>query len=179
VLLLWTMGSFAVSGDPAPLPYIPLLNPLELIELAIVLLAGLRCLRRPSAGPLRHGWIVLVAVVVFAWLNVVTGRTIHFFADVPYRFEVLFASQILQAAIAALWSILALALTVLGARRGLRRIWLTGAALLCLVVLKLFFIDLSGTGTIGRIISFLVVGLLMLVIGFFAPLPPPSEEPSP
>jgi uncharacterized membrane protein len=48
-----------------------------------------------------------------------------------------------------------------------------------LVVLKLFVIDLSGTGSIGRIISFLVVGLLMLVIGFFAPLPPKTtHEPS-
>jgi uncharacterized membrane protein len=29
---------------------------------------------------------------------------------------------------------------------------------------------------VGRIVSFLVVGLLMLVIGFFAPLPPKTRE---
>ena len=48
----------------------------------------------------------------------------------------------------------------------------------CTVVLKLFIIDLSDAGSIGRIISFLVVGLLMLVIGFFAPLPPKSTDES-
>jgi uncharacterized membrane protein len=45
-----------------------------------------------------------------------------------------------------------------------------------ITVLKLFVIDLSGTGSIGRIISFLVVGLLMLVIGYFAPLPPKTPK---
>ena len=56
---------------------------------------------------------------------------------------------------------------------------LAGAGLLALTVLKLFFIDLSGTGAIGRIVSFLVVGLLMLLIGFFAPLPPSAKETRP
>ena len=74
---------------------------------------------------------------------------------------------------------LALALTVGGAKKEQRTIWLTGAALLALVVLKIFTVDLAGTGTIGRIVSFLVVGLLMLVIGFFAPLPPKKTEQSP
>jgi uncharacterized membrane protein len=34
-----------------------------------------------------------------------------------------------------------------------------------MAVLKLFIVDLSGTGTIARIVSFLVVGVLMLLIG--------------
>ena len=45
-----------------------------------------------------------------------------------------------------------------------------------MVVVKLFLIDLSGTGTIARIISFLVVGGLMLVIGYFSPIPPKKQE---
>jgi uncharacterized membrane protein len=45
-----------------------------------------------------------------------------------------------------------------------------------MVVLKLFIVDLSGTGTIARIVSFLVVGILMLIIGYFSPLPPKNEE---
>jgi uncharacterized membrane protein len=39
------------------------------------------------------------------------------------------------------------------------------------VVVKLFVVDLSGSGTVSRIVSFLAVGGLMLVIGFFTPLP--------
>jgi uncharacterized membrane protein len=53
-----------------------------------------------------------------------------------------------------------------------RKIWFCGATLLCCEVIKLFFIDLSGKGTIFRIVSFLSVGILMLIIGFFSPLPP-------
>jgi uncharacterized membrane protein len=40
------------------------------------------------------------------------------------------------------------------------------------VILKLFFIDLSSVGSIERIVSFVGVGLLMLVIGYYSPLPP-------
>lgn len=175
-LLLWTLASFTASGDPDPLPFLPLLNPLELVELAILLLALLRTLRPTTSSLFGERGLIATAALLFIWLNVAVGRCVHWYAHVPYRFDALFSSPILQAAVAALWSVLALTLTILGARKAYRRVWLTGAGLLCLTVIKLFVIDLSGTGTIGRIVSFLVVGLLMLIIGFFAPLPPKPEE---
>jgi uncharacterized membrane protein len=45
-------------------------------------------------------------------------------------------------------------------------------------VLKLFVIDLSNSGGSQRIVVFIAVGLLMLVVGWFAPLPP-SRRPRP
>jgi uncharacterized membrane protein len=40
-------------------------------------------------------------------------------------------------------------------------------------------IDLSASGTVARIVSFIGVGALMLVIGYVAPLPGDSpKEPS-
>jgi len=56
-----------------------------------------------------------------------------------------------------------------------RAAWMVGAGLLAAVVLKLLIIDLSGTGTVTRIVSFIGVGVLMLVIGYVAP-PPGKEE---
>jgi len=53
-----------------------------------------------------------------------------------------------------------------------RALWFAGAGLLAVVVVKLFVVDLSGSGTVSRIVSFLAVGGLMLVVGFFTPLPP-------
>jgi uncharacterized membrane protein len=44
------------------------------------------------------------------------------------------------------------------------------------VVLKLFAIDLEGTGTLARIVSFLTVGGLLLAAGYLSPLPPDSTE---
>ena len=40
------------------------------------------------------------------------------------------------------------------------------------VVVKLFLVDLGNTGTLERIVSFLGVGLLLLVVGYVAPVPP-------
>ncbi|MCL1981423.1 MAG: DUF2339 domain-containing protein [Proteobacteria bacterium] len=180
LLLLWTLITFFYNGNPAPLPYLPLANPLELVEAAVLLLAGYRIICAPSNRyQPRPPFYWLVTILAFWYLNTVVARSVHFFAEVPYRLSNLFASPILQAGIAVLWSVLALTLTVWGARKSLRQVWLAGAGLLGLTVVKLFFIDLAGTGAIGRIVSFLVVGLLMLVIGFFAPLPPKNEETKP
>jgi uncharacterized membrane protein len=43
------------------------------------------------------------------------------------------------------------------------------------VVLKLFLVDLSSIGTVPRIVSFMVVGALLLATGYWAPLPPKRE----
>ena len=48
--------------------------------------------------------------------------------------------------------------------------------MLGVVVLKLFTIDLSNTGTIERIVSFISVGVLLLVIGYLSPLPPQLQK---
>jgi uncharacterized membrane protein len=47
-----------------------------------------------------------------------------------------------------------------------------GAALLAVTVVKMMLFDLSNLGTVERIASFLGVGTLMLVVGYFAPVPP-------
>ena len=43
------------------------------------------------------------------------------------------------------------------------------------VVTKLFTVDLADIGTVARIVSFVVVGGLILVIGFVSPLPPKAR----
>ncbi len=50
-----------------------------------------------------------------------------------------------------------------------------GAALLAGVVIKLFSVDLAALGTVARIVSFVVVGGLILVIGYVSPLPPKEQ----
>jgi uncharacterized membrane protein len=64
---------------------------------------------------------------------------------------------------------------VYGNRRALHLLWLVGAGLLGAVVVKLFMVDLSGQGTIERIVSFVGVGALILVIGYLAPVPPAQD----
>jgi uncharacterized membrane protein len=63
-------------------------------------------------------------------------------------------------------------------RLRLRVVWLCGAGLLAVVVIKLFLIDLANTGTLARVISFIAVGMLLLLVGYVSPAPPrtTSEE---
>ena len=68
-------------------------------------------------------------------------------------------------------------LMVSGSQRANRPLWLVGAGLLGAVVVKLFLVDLSGQGTIERIVSFVGAGLLILVIGYQAPVPPAHANP--
>ena len=98
-------------------------------------------------------------------------RAFHHWGGVPLRIAAWSESLPVQTGLTLLWTSTALALMWLAARRALRVPWLAGAALLGLVVLKLLLVDLSGSGTVTRIVSFIGVGVLMLVIGYVAPLP--------
>ena len=177
-------GAFVVSvssaGRTEPLPYIPLLNPTDLtIALA---LGALVFWRRAvtSAVPLPAGaaalgskraWTALAALAFIA-INTVWLRVAHHFFGVNWNVSSLFNSFVVQTGYAILWTLLALTLMVVAGRRKLRPLWLVGAGLLGVVVVKLLLIDLSNAGGAERIIAFIAVGTLMLVVGYFAPLPP-------
>ena len=61
---------------------------------------------------------------------------------------------------------------ILGTRKSHYWVWVVGVGLMVIVVLKLFFVDLGNTGTVARIVSFLGVGALLMIVGYFAPRPP-------
>ena len=54
---------------------------------------------------------------------------------------------------------------------------MVGVVLLGIVVAKLFLFDLANAGRIEQIVSFIAVGLLILVVGYFSPLPPRKLDP--
>ena len=76
------------------------------------------------------------------------------------------------------WALLGVGLMIRGHQQVQRAVWVAGAGLLGVVVGKLFFLELADQGGLYRIISFIVVGLLLLVVGYFAPLPPKSPPKS-
>jgi len=109
------------------------------------------------------------------WVTFATLRTLHHFADVPWTAGAMWASRIVQATLSLVWSVFALAAMVVANRRRYRAAWVAGAALLAVVVAKLFFVDLSQVGGVERIVSFMGVGVLLLIIGYVAPVPPRRE----
>ena len=98
--------------------------------------------------------------------------------SIPYDFHAMAQSVEVQAALSVFWAFLALALMVFATRVGRRVLWMVGAALMAVVVAKLVLVDLSRLSGIERIVSFIGVGVLMLVIGYFSPVPPRNPEVS-
>ena len=82
----------------------------------------------------------------------------HHWAQVPYDVDSLAASTTFQSALSIVWGIAGLAAMIVGARGSRRGVWLIGAALMTVVVAKLFLVDLGNTGTLARVVSFLGVG---------------------
>jgi len=185
-LAAWTIyANFTSNGDPAPLPYVPLLNPLDIAQALVFVVLAYWLMAIRSLGYLEPigttpaPVYALFGGATFIWANGVLLRTLHHWADVPFRLDVMLRSVLVQAAFSIFWSVLALTIMVFATRKGLRTIWLTGAALMGVVVVKLFLVDLSNVGTVERIVSFIGVGSLLLVIGYFSPVPPKLKPESP
>jgi uncharacterized membrane protein len=175
LLAVWFFVVNAMSpGDPYPLPYVPVANPLD-ITLVLALVALVVWARRFSGIPERtlYRWI---GAGVFVALNGVVIRAAHHWGHVPWRLSSLLASKPLQAALTLTWTLTALALMYTATKHKLRPLWMLGAALLAAVVIKLFVVDLGALSGLPRVVAFLGVGALLLVIGFLSPLPPAAPE---
>jgi uncharacterized membrane protein len=123
--------------------------------------------------------LLVLAAIGFIALNTVWLRVAHHFAGVPWNARSLFESFVVQAGYSILWSSIAVVLMVAAHRRVQRPVWTLGAGLLALTVVKLFVVDLSNRGGSERIIAFIAVGVLMLLVGYFAPMPPVARAVRP
>ncbi|MEP0547815.1 MAG: DUF2339 domain-containing protein [Rhodothermales bacterium] len=181
-LLGWSILTDLYSaGDPSPLPYLPLLNPFDLAHIASLLVLALyvRVLIRaerttPATASLLYS---ALSLGVFVAVSGFVARAVHHLAAVPFDPDILFASTLFQTALSITWALLAMAVMIAATRLRLRTPWFVGAALLALVGVKLLVVDLSNAGTLARIVSFVGVGLLVLLIGYFSPAPPRRDEP--
>ena len=177
LMLGWFWLANVVSaGEAEPLAYLPLLNPLELgllFALGAVFAWARLGLAELGVESLRSQWLTqgVAGASLFALLTAMVMRTAHHWGGVPYQLDALLDSMLVQAGLSIVWTLIALPLMVLGNRLGRRELWLIGAALIALVVAKLFFVELGNRGGLERIVSFIGVGVLLLVVGYFAPLP--------
>jgi uncharacterized membrane protein len=180
VLVLATLAlDIGSSGAATPLPYVPVANPLELASWLVLLLV-LRWLvtlgtHDARLAPLAEGRGAVAAFGAWFLVTVTVGRAVHHWSGVPYTLDDLVDSTTFQSALSIVWGSAGLAAMVAGARASRRHVWLAGAVLMAVVVAKLFLVDLGNTATLARVVSFLGVGVLLLVVGYFAPVPPRVE----
>ena len=178
---IWFFGSLFSKGNPSPLPlYIPLLNPLDLQQafcIAIIVFWQLSLHRVKIKSYLTKSKLFYLAdFMSFLWLTAIVARFSHYFLDIPY-YRV-FDSGKYHLMLLIFWGLYGIAHILAGYRMKLRKIWIAGAVLTVIDIIKLLIIDLAHTGTITRIVSFFIAGLLLLFIGWVAPLPPISADGS-
>ena len=189
VALLTTLGALVVActagGNVDPLPYVPLLNPVDLLSFIALgsVALWLKQVRESTlvsaTSRLRSAVLLgLLAFAAFIVVNTVWLRFAHQFRGIAWNSSALSSSFFVQAGYSVLWTLLGVAAMFIGHRKGARIIWQAGAALLALTVVKLLVVDLANSGGGERIVAFIGVGVLMVAVGYFAPLPPAAPAPS-
>jgi uncharacterized membrane protein len=177
-LIAWfVFMSLNSDGNAAPLPYLPLLNPLDMALMGVLLLFLIwhqhitkHLYHIPKVKPIVSG------IMAFTLLNGILLRTLHHWTGTPFSWVSIFDYPIVQMSFTFMWAITAFILMLLAHKNSLRILWIVGAALMALVVAKIFILDLAQTGTVERIASFIGAGIMLLIMGYFAPLPPASHK---
>jgi uncharacterized membrane protein len=183
-LVVWQLVADAsMTGDVAPLPYVPILNPIDLAQLTVlfVLARYWKELKAAHPGSTSDAAPLAGAILLglpFLWINALLLRTLHQWAGVPFSVDGVVSSTLTQTSLTITWTLIAIGMMLAANRKLERPMWFAGAGLLAVVTLKLFLIDLSREGSIERIVSFVGVGTLMLIVGYFSPLPPRSRASS-
>ncbi|MEQ5192903.1 DUF2339 domain-containing protein [Klebsiella sp. CTHL.F3a] len=177
LLMLTNVQDGTVYGQT----YLPLINPLE--EGAAFALLGLTIFYRVSRRyfPLQlsvcRPWpVVALLALGFWWLNGLLLRALAWYGEVAWSIEPLWHSRLIQTTFALVWTLAALTIMLRATRRLSRREWLCGAALLGVVIVKLMLVDSAGGGGLARAVAFIGVAILVLIVGYFSPLPPKAGE---
>ena len=151
-MLGWFWLANVVSdGTSEPLPYVPLINPLELGLLFA--LFGVYVWSRSAVTQLairkdyaEHATQLIAGASLFVFFTALVMRTAHHWGGVPFELDALLESMLVQAGLSIVWTLMALSLMIGGHLRHRREVWLIGAALIGVVVAKLFFVELSNRG---------------------------------
>lgn len=170
---LWWLVSLFMAGSARPLPWMPVLNPLELAQLAVLVLLLRWWL--PETRTLPPARIVLLSSLAFVWITSVVLHAVHHWGGVSWS-ERLLSGSLAQTSLTITWSVLGVLGWVIGSRRGQRMLWLGGAVLMGVVLAKLVFVDRQHLGNLLGIGSFIGYGLLCTVVGYLAPAPPRRIE---
>ncbi|AXI02282.1 DUF2339 domain-containing protein [Aquirhabdus parva] len=170
LLGVWVfIANIEIDGRFFGLVYVPLINALD-ITFALVGFAAFR-LSFYVVLPFKKIIYTAMGAAVFWTLTGIVVRTLHEWAGAPLWPDA-WHDDTVQTSLTIVWTLLALLLTGIASRRAWREVWIAGIVLLVVVVAKLLLVDLSHVGAMARIISFIGAGLIMLLIGYIAPLPP-------
>lgn len=196
--LYWKIGLFPIvldllyqlltglfySGKIIYWTYIPFINPLEevaifAIMMLVVWLNKFRVLM--STNYLQNTIkrkdftffvMVFITGLILLWANSIMLRSLSEWLDVTWSFYDLWKNQIIQVVLSLVWTLIAVIFVTLAHYNSHRIIWFIGVFIQLLIVIKLVFVDSVELEGLMKASVFIGVALLMLVIGYLAPLPP-------
>lgn len=118
----------------------------------------------------------IIPAIIFWWANGILLRGLVFATDVDWSSYAIINSKVIQTVLAIIWAITALVTMVMATRKKSRSQWFIGGVLLAVVIAKLFLIDTSLSSGLLRALAFIGVAILILLIGYFSPLPPKKSR---
>jgi uncharacterized membrane protein len=139
-----------------------------LFMLFIVILVNLSYqIYRKYSFKSKEGKIALgiLAFIAFVIGTIEIGHVSMIFQYGPEVSESAARAIVIKSVYPAVWTFIALSLMVLGMKFRLRTLRIASLALFLVTILKLFIYDLAGNTT-GKIVSFIFLGVILLVISF-------------
>ncbi len=161
-------------------PYLPVLNLTDITSIIALVVSLLWIIRKENLDALnwdknfRDGLLVFLGVISIIWLNAMLLRSLMVYFDLSPR--TIFSVHIVQMTMSILWGVMALAMIIIANYLRLRWLWMTAAALVVLVIIKMLLVDFLESYVIERIVFFIAVSVILLIIGFISPLPAANKN---
>lgn len=176
LLAFWSVVALSHSGQSDLMGWLPLFNALDIMQLLIfvVLVAFVSSIE--VGEEMKRNLLSIGFGFLFVWLNMMVLRSVSHWAVVPWSISEVFVHPYTQSALSIFWTLIGLGLTFFSTRKQKRILWIVGASLLAIVVFKLFAFDLHDSDKLVSTISFIAVGILLLLVGYFSPIPPKRKE---
>ncbi|HEY2354970.1 MAG TPA: DUF2339 domain-containing protein [Gaiellaceae bacterium] len=165
---LAVLGAFAILAPPTHL-FTTQLHPAHgtaSIFIAALAVAGLAYFARSELGRLgalrTAPWWIAAGLTVYG-LSILILELVEWISGASLHTEF----QRGQTAVSAFWGLLALALLYAGLKRRWRPLRIAGLVFFPIILAKIFLYDLPSLSSVTRALSFLAVGAVLLLGGFF------------
>ena len=175
LMAVWLICSQLFSQQAFQFYLLPILNPFDLVSLAMLVGFLWMLVQQIRAGK-DSGFIAVLMVLSLLWLSsYIVVRALHYYLQTPLNELALWSNATVQLSLTLLWVGLAFVAMWFAHLRQLKPLWVLGGSILVMVSLKLVLFDLANIGTFTRVISFLLAGGVMLVIAYIAPMPEKTD----
>ncbi len=170
LLSLWIVWS-SFNLPPSNF-YLPLFNLYELSQTALFIIA-IALFRKKGFEEFES---TVLGILLLLFMSTVLARAFSFFGAIDYSFYSLSKNSYFQSTLTILWTLFGLGILLFSKKFQNRQLWFGGFTILIITVVKLFLFDLIHITALERIVSFVVVGILLLLVGYFVPLPQKKDK---